>query len=465
MSWTQNSELVSLEHPERTFFWTAPATDGGEVTTEDPLGLDYIAQQLGLELLPTLTTRSSRAQAYAMVLYGLDLAERAAQRFDHPRTEETIRQLFERWERFWAMATLEFHGGRIARGHWDAMRGIRGAKAAWREAGESLPLEFQLISRQQELGNLGAYLVPLRRAGLVVDGGVRLTPAALEVVDCFWDEPGENKHRGRYDEYGMSALEPDRKKIERKRGNLTLSKVGERSRLLSLIDCRRTLQQQRLHETLFARARDPHTQRMSELVTVATNAGIFTPRELLDAAIAGRLGEVSSELSQLLQTARAFGDFMQGLVATFDRVYATVERSGMVATSEVVRAALSLAQLSLLKERAKGLLEAPAAAAIRRLPMHGAQCLRLAADLCHSDAGTALELLLSYHAVVQRSRRRGSGWVRAEAGKLVLSVTSYTPRPESVRYPSFKLDVVRTLLIDLGRLPFIGNVGAEEVTP
>jgi hypothetical protein len=44
-------------------------------------------------------------------------------------------------------------------------------------------------------------------------------------------------------------------------------------------------------------------------------------------------------------------------------------------------------------------------------------------------------------------------------------VTSYTPRPESVRYPSFKLDVVRTLLIDLGRLPFIGNVGAEEVTP
>jgi YD repeat-containing protein len=58
-------QLAPLERPERTFFWTAPATDTGELT------------------------RSTRAQAYAMVLYGLALAERAADHFGYPNTDET----------------------------------------------------------------------------------------------------------------------------------------------------------------------------------------------------------------------------------------------------------------------------------------------------------------------------------------------------------------------------------------
>ena len=83
------THLTTLERPSRSLFWTAPVSDTGEMTTEDPLGLDYVAQQVGLLLLPTLTTRSTRAQAYAMVLYGLSLAERAVERYGYPNTDES----------------------------------------------------------------------------------------------------------------------------------------------------------------------------------------------------------------------------------------------------------------------------------------------------------------------------------------------------------------------------------------
>lgn len=109
------------------------------------------------------------------------------------------------------------------------MRGVRGALAAWRPGNGALPLDFPLISRQQELGNLGAYLSPLRRAGLVIDGTLRSNPAALDVIDSCWDE-ADNKHRGRYADYAMLALDRRRMKIERTNANLTLQRVGKRSR-------------------------------------------------------------------------------------------------------------------------------------------------------------------------------------------------------------------------------------------
>lgn len=147
--------LASLGGPGRSLCWVAPAAEGSELATEDPLALDYVAQQVGLMMLPTLTTRSSRAQAFAMVLYGLDLAERAIRRSGAPATDDSRRGLFERWERFWALATIEYRDGGLARGDEDAMRGVRGASAAWRSGSAALPLDFPLISRQQELGNLG----------------------------------------------------------------------------------------------------------------------------------------------------------------------------------------------------------------------------------------------------------------------------------------------------------------------
>jgi hypothetical protein len=446
--------LAPLENPINSLCWVAPAADNPELTSEDPLALDYVSQQVGLMVLPTLTTRSSRAQAYAMVVYGLQLAERAIETYHYPATDELRRELFERWERFWALATLEFRQGQLPRGDWDSMRGVRGARNAWRSGTSSLPLDFQLISRQQELGNLGAYLAPLRRSGLVIEGTLRPGPGALELIDAFWDEPSENRHRGRYEDYALQALKREETRIERSHSRLSLAQVGRQSRLTSLVERNRTEQQRRLFEALFERARDPHTFVVSRLVESAARIGLFASSDILDAALDGRLGKLSDELAALLLTARRFGEVMQQLVGAFDRIHACLDGAGWVAPRErIAREAFDAASLETLRSACADLLAAPQVSAIRRLPMHGAACLRLVESLTDADALAALDRLLAYHSDVQRERRRGEGWIRNDAGKLVLVVTSYTARPDAARFPSFKLDVVRTLLTDLGRLP------------
>jgi hypothetical protein len=456
--------LAPLQNPAQSLCWVAPAEDSSELTTEDPLALDYVAQRVGLLLLPGLTTRSSRAQAYAMVAYGLFLAEQAIDAHGYPATDEKRRELFERWERFWALATFEFRAGDLPRGDWDAMRGVRGARNAWRGSGD-LPLDFQLISRQQELGNLGAYLVPLRRSGLVKDGSLQPGPAALEIIDAFWDEPSENKHRSRYEDYALQAMDLSATRLKRSHANLTLAQVGKRSRLTSLVRLERTAQQRRLFEALFERARDPYSFKISELVETATRNEVFAPRDILDAAINGRLGAIPDDLQALLLTARRFGEVMKELVAAFDRIYTQLDRAGWIAPRERIgRESFDEASLQTLRSACVELLSAPRVSEIRMLPMHGAACLQLAEELRTADPVTALDLILKYHSTVQRDRRRGEGWIRGEAGKLVLVVTSYTARPEAARFPSFKLDVVRTLLVDTGRLPAEGWMDSPEAS-
>ncbi len=457
-------QWLSIERPERALWWTAPAPAASELATEDPLALDYIAQQLGLLMLPAITTRSTRAQAFAMVLYGLALAERAVAHYGLPNTDDSRRRLFEQWERFWALATLEFKKG-MPRGDWDTMRGIRGVKANWKASGSSLPLRFKMISRQQELGNLGAYLVPLRRAGLVADGTLRPTPAAHEIIENFWDERRERDQVGRYHDYALVALDPARINLERKHGSLTLAAVGERSRLLSLIERKRTEQQGRLNAALFDRNSDPNSRRIGQLVCAAAQRDITEPSRVLDEAIAGTLGELDQPLRDLLITARAFGALMQHLLNTFDRLYHYVDTHGWVVDAAAAsRAVFDDDTLRALRDTARALIVAPRVGDLRRFPSHGAACLRLASALSEAQSEHALRLLLEYHADVQRDRRRGAGWIREDSHRLVLVVTSYTSKPKALRFPSFKLDAVRTLLTDVGRLPFTSATAAEVPT-
>lgn len=449
-SFSDMAVLSTLSAPGRSLCWVAPVAEDSELVAEDPLALDYISQQVGLLLLPALTTRSTRAQAFAMVLYGLSLADKAIAKYGVSATDDVRRLLFERWERFWALATVECRDGALARGDADSMRGVRGALAAWRPGSGPLPLDFSLISRQQELGNLGAYLSPLRRAGLVIDGTLRPSPAALEIIDNFWDE-SYNKHRGRYEDYALLALDPQRTKIERVHANLTLRKVGKTSRLTSLVARSRTAQQRRLYEAMFERARDPYTLAMAGLVRAAANVDVAAPRDIIAAAIEGRHGAIDASLRELLVTALRFGDAMQALIAIFDRVYVSVQSAGWTSSvTKVAAEVMDAATLSSLQTACRDLVGAPRINELRSLPMHGGACVRLAEELSVANDAAAIDALLTYHAAVQRDRRRGDGWISVAQGALTLLVTSYTARPDAARFPSFKLDAVRSLLVDAG---------------
>lgn len=197
--------LAPVSRPAEVLLWAAPMPSESEFVLEDPLALDYLGQQVGYFLLPALTTRSGQAQYFAMVLYGLDLAERALTEYGLPDEDRTRRELFERWERLWALALVESYGGELGRGHPDAIRGARGVAKAWVSGERPLPRDYPLISRQSELGGLGAYLVPLRDLGLVYPGSLRVTPAATSILDAFWGEPG-TMHMQRFDNWAMQVL-------------------------------------------------------------------------------------------------------------------------------------------------------------------------------------------------------------------------------------------------------------------
>ena len=88
---------------------------------------------------------------------------------------------------------------------------------------------------------------------------------------------------------------------------------------------------------------------MSALVEAATNAGVTATRDLLEGAIAGRFGAVDVPLRELLVTALRFGDVMQALLDSFDRVYASLHSAGWTApVPKVVRESLDAETVSSL---------------------------------------------------------------------------------------------------------------------
>jgi hypothetical protein len=447
---TSMTVLAPLSKPEAALFWAAPAPTDSEFSPEDPLALDYLGQQMGLRLLPRLTTRTSRAQYYAVVLYGLHLGELAIAEYGLSGDDGTRKQLFERWEKFWALSVLESRDGALERGDPDAMRGIRGAKRAWRPGPSKLDLGYMLISRQLELGGLGAYLSSLRATGLVIDGTLRPSVIARDIIDAFWDDVRERDHRRRYESYALQVLDQTRSQIERKHGNLTLGRLGECARLTAIR--KRPEQQARLFERLLGSGADGNTRVITQLVQRAYSAGITAARELLDAAIAGQLGALPGPLVSLLRGARALGDATVELLDYFNRVYRLVYRSGIPLRADVARETLRDQHRTRLQAVCQAMTEEPEALALRTLPAHGNAFVHLVSQLVHLGPDDALDALLAYHGKVQRERRGGNGWIVEEGDRLLLGLSNYQQHEADVRFPDFKLGVVRSLLHDLGQI-------------
>lgn len=445
-------DLTPLERPADALFWGQRPADDSEFTPEDPLALGYLAQQVGLWLLPTLTTRTSRAWYYAVVLYGLHLSELALAEYGLPDVDQRRIQCFERWERFWALGVLESRGGHLGTSDPDGMRGIRGAKRAWNPGEAPLRLDFNLIARQSELGGLGAYLSSLRLVGLVLPGTLRPSPAATEIIERFWDAP-ENRSRAEgFARYALSALDPKAVRLPRHFEGLSLAGVGKRARL-TVIGERADLQR-RLHRVLVEERTDALSRPWMRCIETAAKGSTRAPREVITAALDGHLGEIPAALREHLEFARAFGDLFQALLGRFDAIYDHARKTGwVVARAQLARAALPPDELSALQRAGRAVLAHTLAAKMARLPAHGSALLQVVRALVDAPPEQCVELLLNYHHRVQRDRSRGSGWIRMEGDRVIVDLATYGASPERVPFPSLKTDVVQSLLRDLGRLP------------
>lgn len=445
--------LESLKVPPDGLFWSAPLELDSDFTAEDPLALDYLGQQVGLWLFHGFTTRTSRAQNYAVVLYGLHLADKAVHKYGYPGDDATRTRLFERWERFWALATLESRHGQLGRGDEDAMRGVRGATRVWFSGNKPLPLDFPLISRQNELGGLGAYLTSLRAYGLVFPGSLRVTPAAQEMLDSFWSEPGERDWSHLYEDYALSALDLESKAVARSSGRLTLAGLGNRSRLSSLVERRRVEQQKRLWHALFVSARDGSTLQLAESLIDAHADDVDSPEAILQGLLSRRWGALVPNITNKVEVALTFGRIARLLLRRFDRAYGYVDEHGWVADfASVAEASFPENEAKELRSLCVSLHSAHDAWKFRKLQYHGPEFLSLLTKLSSSGPTDSLEYLLTFHRAVQRSRHGGGAWLREEQGKLVMQVAGYNGYKSEAGFPAFKLNVVRQLLADLGRL-------------
>lgn len=446
--------LLILKSPPKGLFWAAPSDGDTDFTPEDPLALDYLGQQVGLWLFRDVTTRTSRAQNYAVVLYGLDLADKALSQYGYPSDDATRIRLFERWERFWALATLQYRDGTVPSGDADAMRGILGVKRHWTPGNKPLPLDFTLISRQSELGSLGAYLSSLRRYGLVVEGALRVTDRARGILESFWSEPGKRDSAKLYESYALEALNLDESVIARESGAVTLGGLGRRSRLSVLGEQGRTQQQNRLWDALFEQARDGSTLPLAQQLIRASAHGVLDAETLIDGMLAERWAPLPAAVSAKLQAARAFGCLAKEVLGRFNRAYGYVHDHGWTAdAADVAHEAFPAGEMARLRSFCADMLSVADVARFRKLQFHGPDFATLVGRLAGaSDPSDALNQLLAYHRAVQRTRRGGGAWLRDQQGKLVLQVADYGGYRYPTAFPDLKFGVVRRLLSDLGRI-------------
>lgn len=448
--------LVARKNLPGTLFWCKPLPTETDFTPEDPLAFDYLAQQVGLWLFRGFTTRTSRAQYYPVVLYGLHLANLAIKKHGLAGDDQTRTRLFERWERFWALACLQSHGGALQRGHADAMRGIRGAARTWKTGDKPLPIDFPLISRQSELGALGAYLTSLREYRLVGEGSLTTTPAAQEIINTFWSEATQRDMRSVYDAYALLALDPGVEKVPRTgpQRRLALATLGERTRLTAI--CERVQQQQRLWSALFEQARDSSTLSLAYQLIAAekhVTGPLSYAERVLTGIKSGEWGAVPAEVLGKVQLALAFGQVNQVLLDRFNRAYALVNSNWSGVRFSIIAADIfSPTGASELRQRCSAVLDCHERHRFSKLEFHGKPFMALLERLLKASPEESLRHLLAYHQQVQKSRHGASGWLTAEGDKLLMKRPGYSGFRSPPTFPDLKLSVVRQLLSELGKL-------------
>jgi hypothetical protein len=167
-----------------TLSWTKYSPLEDETTILDPLAFDYFAQLLGNVVLPSFTTRTSRARYYSMVCYGIYISNQYLKKKGKHCYEKDVLEAFKLYERFWARAVVENYQGKLQErdGNERDFRGKRGAVKAYYDNPESLNYHF--LARQLKLGGLGAYRSSLEDLELIKED-LSLTHKGMNLAGNF----------------------------------------------------------------------------------------------------------------------------------------------------------------------------------------------------------------------------------------------------------------------------------------
>jgi hypothetical protein len=141
------------------------------------------------------------------------------------------------------------------------------------------------------------------------------------------------------------------------------------------------------------------------------------------------------------------------LLTRFNLAYGYIDQHGWVATfNDVAGASFPSNEMKALRSVCSRVLQATESGRFRKLQFHGPELLTLLTKLALAGSNDCLNHLLHFHRSVQRSRRGGGAWLREEQGKIVMQVSGYNGYKTDAAFPSFKLNVVRQLLADLGKV-------------
>lgn len=205
-----------------TLAWTKYGPLEDTASVQDPLALDYFAQTLGNVVLPSFTTRTSRARYYSMVAYGIMISNQYVKEKGEAYYVKDVMEAFKLYEKYWARAVVEHYqnnGGIAERDKKETdLRGKRGAIKAY--CSRTVSLDYPFLTRQLELGALGAYRTSMESLDLLKDN-LSLTHKGFELAREYLDK--------RYDKLILEAMKQG--KIVQKRGNETLNSLGWHSAL------------------------------------------------------------------------------------------------------------------------------------------------------------------------------------------------------------------------------------------
>lgn len=203
--------------------WTKYSPLENESSIQDPLAFDYFAQVLGNVVLPSFTTRTSRARYYSMVCYGIYISRKYLLLQGDTFFEKDILEIFKLYEKYWARAVVESYDGKLYErdGKEIGFRGKRGALKAYSDGLTSIGNDFKLLTRQLELGGLGAYRTSMESLDLI-DNSLSLTHKGMNLAESFIDN-----HI--YDKLVLKAI--DDKRVILKEGMGSLKSLGYHTRL------------------------------------------------------------------------------------------------------------------------------------------------------------------------------------------------------------------------------------------